>query len=1407
MKTRRTVNYIALGVLFGSAVVLGPGVYFLHAFQVKRNAHILLEEANKAEADGHPDKAFDYLGQYLGMQPRDDEVAARYALMLDKNAKTRGQKEKVLYLLDGILNRDPNRTDLRLHAARVAVELPDFPSARHHLNFLVNAKGKNDIELLHLQARCAVAEKKYDEALADYQSAAALDQARVDISLECAELQRKCEEPKAADETIAGMLKFNDDPENPDAATSDTGHRLAARLAAARYYDRYGVLDSAAGSVARAIDKLGANEADAFLLASRVAVRRKDVKLAREYIDRGRKLHPENSQLLLALASLEQMEGNKQAALEAIKVVEESLPSDPDELWKLGNLLIDLGELNKTDLVIERLAARKILWASDYLKGRLRFREQAWAEARALFERAKVEGATPYGLGEINTMLARCYGRLGNPDEQLAAARRALESNPAAADAQVLAAEALRALGRDEDAIKEYRQLAPRVPEMQITVARLLLTRTLKQPPGSRQWDELDKAMGEFKDETPAVRQLRAEVLVGMGEPDEARKRMEAERDRDPKEVGPWLFLIALAEIKDQGKGVPKLLDDAQQATGPRVEWTLMRANYALRQSPEKAAPELKELEGDLKKFKGADRESLLNGLGAAYLIADDPDRAAELWRMLADSRPHELAVRVRLMELAYRGGRADELARLTDEVRALDGPDGGVANFGVAAGLLLKARRGDTSVLTNAHRRLRAAAQARPSWAWVPLLDAEVFDLENRPDKALEKYQAAVTLGESRLFVVRKTLDLLTAQGRFKEAHDLLNRFARSGQTPVALDRLNAQLTLLTPGSGGESPEARKRSLEVALGVARKSIPVDSKNYRDYLWLGSMCMLAGERGDAEKAFRRARDLQADAPEAWAALILTLSRTDPKAAEAEIDAARAKLPAEARPLVLAACYEALGKVDEAEAEYLSAEKARPEHSAVLRNFATFYIITGRSAKAEPLLAKLADSKGKASEASRAWARRTLAVLLALRGTYHNYQEARAMLKDHVEDTTDDRKAWALILTTRSETRREAIKQFEQLSAGRETPSPDLQFMLAQLYEADGQWPMSRRQLQQLTDANEKNVFFQTYYARALLRHENVDEARAVVERLQELKLSREEMLQLQALVLNKSQKKEEAIKLVREYAREKDARLNLAALLLDEFEQPEDAEKMFRAYAAVTGEKADVNAPLYLIQHLARHEKVDEALEECDKAYARKCPPLLVARASVFVVSKSNVKDVQRLEDQRLRVEKRLRVLREENPKDLMYALLLAELQNVRGQTREAMASYREVLAKDPKNALALNNLAFLVAVTGGSPEEALKLVQTAIDEGGPISEFLDTQAVVYLRLKRRDAALSDLEQALINGPTPAMYFHQAQAYMLTNESTRAGEAFKKGVEAGLKSTDLHPLERPAFEAMEKEFK
>ena len=142
----------------------------------------------------------------------------------------------------------------------------------------------------------------------------------------------------------------------------------------------------------------------------------------------------------------------------------------------------------------------------------------------------------------------------------------------------------------------------------------------------------------------------------------------------------------------------------------------------------------------------------------------------------------------------------------------------------------------------------------------------------------------------------------------------------------------------------------------------------------------------------------------------------------------------------------------------------------------------------------------------------------------------------------------------------------------------------------------------------------------------------------------------------------------------------------------------------------------------------------------------------------------------------------------------------LARLRTQQRQYDQAESIYREVLGSSPDNVAALNNLAWLLSFQTGKEQEAIDLIDHAVELAGADPSLLDTRAVIHLNKGRADLALRDLNRAIAISPNrPVLYFHLARAHQAAKEDAEARKAFRQAEQLGLKPETVDPRERELF--------
>jgi cellulose synthase operon protein C len=1346
----KTFNVRFVGWLLLAVFALGIGVHFLHAFQVKRNASALRTRAEQAQQDD-PQLAAQCYERYLVLVPTDTEALARFGLLLaeDRLATTRRARMRACELLERVLRTDPERPDVRRQFVRVAMGLGRFADAKENLTALLKA-APADGELLFRLAQCEEADGRYNVAANHYQQA--IDGAKgqsekwaIKSQVRLASLlRRRLEKPAAADKVISDLAR-----QAPD-------------------------------------------DADSILVVAEAAVDKGDLKSARSWLERAASQHPGDGRLTIALAQLAARAGKRQEAIAGLRKALPALSSGRAQtLLVLAELLLDENSLDEARPTVARLEREQ---AGEpqvaYLRGRLLIAEGNWPAACQLLESCRPAlAAAPDLAKKVDLCLAQCYERMGNLDQELTACRRALQVDPLWLPAQTMLASALSSAGRLDEAIDQCRKAVPRLPGLRLVVARLLVLKNLRRPPGERRWEEAEQLLADIEQSLPGSSEtavLQAEILAAKGALEAAAKVLQSARQRRPKDAQLWIALAKLTANQQQPDEALAVLEQASKAIGDRVDLRLARAEILLRGSAASTRADVAALQENVCAFSDSERQQLWRGLADACYRAGAVGEAGCLWAKIARQQPYDTQVRLALLELALEASDYAALPRQVEELRRIEGEGGVLWRYGEAARLALQAsmKEGNAKDLNAAAALLDEVRKQRPSWPLPVALAGVLSELRGDQDRALTSYVQAIGLGEHRPGVIRRTALLLYERRRYAEADDLIRRLPENAASPASLARVAADAAYRR----GD----KRRGLELARAVAR-----NSTDFHDHIWLGQMLEAAGQVEEAEQAFRAAIKPGETSPVPWTALVMHLVTAGRKdVAETVLKEAAEKVAARDRPLMLARCHETLGNRTLAEQFYGEALRSDPDNVPIACNVAAFYLQIGERGKAIKALRQVLAKQ--APDQARGWARRNLAILLAVGGPGPDWDEAWALMEPRTHTgsrTPGDQRALAIILAAHPGRKFEAIAYCEWL-LGHETATADDRFMLAQLYAARREPRKAREQMQSVLASDGDKPRYLAHHIRDLLRAGELDHAEQWLSKLEALAPNSWDVANLKSRLLLAQHKPDEAAARVVRYAAQKGANIGLAADFLDELRQFKPAEDLYRKHLAQTH---CPDSALALARNLAQQQRIDEALELCDKAWGR-CAPEVVARASLAILRNGRADQTQ-IRHVGQRIEEAI----EKAPEVSALLAALGDFRSYQGNFSDAETAYRAALGKDPYNVVALNNLACLLALRGQPSDEALRLVNRAISCSGPAPALLDTRAAALVCLGRLAEAITEWKEVVAANPSATYHLRLARAYYLAKDRNAARQELGKSRDLGLQLGNLHPLERDTYRQLVEE--
>jgi cellulose synthase operon protein C len=377
---------------------------------------------------------------------------------------------------------------------------------------------------------------------------------------------------------------------------------------------------------------------------------------------------------------------------------------------------------------------------------------------------------------------------------------------------------------------------------------------------------------------------------------------------------------------------------------------------------------------------------------------------------------------------------------------------------------------------------------------------------------------------------------------------------------------------------------------------------------------------------------------------------------------------------------------------------------------------------------------------------------------------------------------------------------------------------DDRFLLARLYEVNGDWPKAKvayRELnlrtkssRDLETLNRRPLYLGQFINSLLRNHkakdeEDLIEAEDLVDELKQLQPEQLSTLFFQVELARLRNQVEKASDLIQTSAQHTDlapSTIKKLAELAEKLGRLEVAERLYRRYASV----AIRDGKTELAMFLGRQNRISDALDLCESIGSNPGDAEIAAAASLNLVLSTNAppREVDRVTSW----------LEQAIKQRTDSAFLLVGLGNCRERQErydDAKVVYERVIKQasryaaspNAKQLLATsyNNLAWLLAFKDDQSKEALLDIDNAIKLVGPKPDYLDTRGVIYLNLKKTQDAIKDLQSAVEADPSPPKLFHLAQAYLQANNRERATYYWKDAVEKKLPG-GLHPLEQSAYQ-------
>lgn len=958
------VSWLTKWVLL--ALVLIAAVIAWGRYQQRNVRETLLAHADQYEQQQNWPWVAATLERYLQMEPTDQQVFEQYAEAYEKHATTPQKKMRSVALLQKAWQQNTERTDLAVIAAAISSELGETRQTLKLCELLL----ETDLDSQQMR----VARRLYADALLRYtrligasinyswqdvrealESARKLPDADIQYDIELARLwieglleadeaTRASNAKQIMDELVLSHEK------NPLAWLAR--HRLIVDFA--EYYEDSQSREQATADLRQALRLVGkasgGDKTKIYLAAARQARSEGKLADAERMLDQAIVSTPNNPTPYVELAEVKRISDSEMAHEKAIEVLRSGLDTIGKQsislLLPLASLQTDIGDWSEAEKTIETIQLQlnglssrtqsQLALSVGIIRGEILWELQgAYPAIRSLESVLSSESMriqrqlTPQLFARGNVLLGRLYTEVGMMDQASEQYRSALQLDPRSNATRTEAITPVLNSGDLESAELLCRQLLrddPSTQEALLVMIRIHVRRQLRLPPDSRNWEAAERAYEqatEYEVSPASLFLARVELLEAQGNSSEAEQLLREALLEAPQEEVLWRELAMVADRSGDIEAALTAADRYLQLKPAEIEPHVIKATLLEKANRSDEAEQL--LVELLKQSSGNDWIAAAQELARLHLLLGKVESARLLLEEVRNREPTNLRAINTLASLAWATGDVSRLVGYEEQLRVVEGGSGTLWRFHRAQRLLDEA----TSKLDPKFEEVRRLSQTlqnlRPRWAKTSVLLGSIAMRRGKVDVATAAFRRAWELGDRSALLADRLIDLLTRQGRGREAQS----YVRQVQSSLSLSSrlLDRAIPYFVQGD----------DWSVALRLAETWVARQPDDANAFMRLGNLLMaIAAEDKTqqsaywqrASEAFEQALKLEPANIEAWVGHFLAAQRIQ----RAEFEPAeflrevgdRSNLAPHTQAALIAQVYDRLGRPLQARQQYREA---------------------------------------------------------------------------------------------------------------------------------------------------------------------------------------------------------------------------------------------------------------------------------------------------------------------------------------------------------------------------------------------------------------------------------------------------------------------------------------------------
>ena len=940
-------------------------------------------------------------------------------------------------------------------------------------------------------------------------------------------------------------------------------------------------------------------------------------------------------------------------------------------------------------------------------------------------------------------------------------------------------------------------------------------------PEEEQDWDEIYEKLKELTEEREfpesRVKLLEARVMMLRKRYDDAKNliREAVTLAEDGKEqLDAYYAAIALL-LNDPESGPEKALErvnviEQKFGDSPRVRIT--RAGITKAINPPDAVAQLEALADGIGEWSDHDQAQVQAAIALQLEQLGHRRLSVKYWEKSTEASPNSLPVYMHIFDTAFRN--RDFEGMLEAEQKVLDM----VGSEDDASYILCHVKRKLLEFTTQKIDReefapviglLDKALEARSQWAELHVLYGQVLVvLEEDIDEALRHLDLALQFGPRNANALGLQVRILAQRGNYDEAYAKLQMIPVELR-PSTLGRAEADV-LLRAGYPQEAFESAKNLAEA-----------EDDSAATLGWFADFASQVDQLDEAAKALEKATALRGSDADLWLKLIGTYAQQkNEQGIQDALRTAQLQIEADVLPMFTAKRYELVGDWQSAEKIYVGTFGDRLDELPVARRMAEFYELWGKAGKVDParsnvylnrILKSAYDGTVSRTHPVVSWAIEKAVTKLSSARDYQDFLKAEKILNptgDWNQLSMSQRGLLARIYSERPEPTSQ-LKAMELLSDmhKKRQISKDGILQLAKLLSRADRWEQGEQLLIDSLAAYNEDEQIRATYIDLLIERGDYRAANAVISNLRSDNPRSRFVMPMSLKLAGRSGDQTEVTKILSSLtpslrgslSKEDLGKLLNVARLAFEYDQIDRAGALYQTYL-----ERDMSALPEYTRFVARHGDPAQAVKLIERQFPQL--ELSMLRISTAMLRERYAEIGDEFNDE---IEALIQRALRKDPESIALLMIDAEFYEITGDYERAINKYDKILARDDldrtSRAAAMNNLGFLLGLVGERLDEADQLITQAIEIYGPISDILDTRAVVRMVNKNYEGAVEDMKLATAFEADPVKYYHLARANMLAGDSKAALEAWESATELGIEKGKVPTAEQEEYDGVQNQ--